>query len=159
MLTEILSELYERDLIKLKSEIEEYADAADLWLLEGDIKNTAGNLTLHIVGNLKHFIGGVLGGSDYVRDRDREFSDREVPRADLVAAIDETRAIVKSSLERLTEADYSNTYPIDVFGKPMTTGFFLIHLATHLNYHLGQINYHRRILSKQFQGDRVPGSI
>ena len=159
MLTEILLEVYERDLIKLKSEIEEYADAADLWLLEGDIKNAAGNLTLHIVGNLKHFIGAVLADSGYVRDRDREFSDNDVPRADLVAAIDETRAIIKSSLEGLTDEDYSATYPIDVFGTPMTTGFFLIHLATHLNYHLGQINYHRRILSKQFQGERVPGSI
>jgi uncharacterized damage-inducible protein DinB len=158
MLTNTLSEIYERDLVKLKQEIEEYVDAADLWLLQGDIKNTAGNLTLHIVGNLKHFIGTVLGGSDYVRDRDREFSDKDIPREDLVRDIDETRAIIRSTLDRITEAEYSKNYPIEVFGKPMTTGFFLIHLATHLNYHLGQINYHRRLLSKQLQDEKVPGS-
>jgi uncharacterized damage-inducible protein DinB len=159
MLTNTLSEIYERDLVKLKQEIEEYVDAADLWLLQGDIKNTAGNLTLHIVGNLKHFIGTVLGGSDYVRDRDREFSDKDIPREDLVRDIDETRAIIRSTLDRITEAEYSKNYPIEVFGKPMTTGFFLIHLATHLNYHLGQINYHRRLLSKQLQDEKVPGSL
>jgi uncharacterized damage-inducible protein DinB len=159
MLTNTLSEIYERDLVKLKQEIEEYVDAADLWLLQGDIKNTAGNLTLHIVGNLKHFIGTVLGGSDYVRDRDREFADKDIPREDLVRDIDETRAIIRSTLDRITEAEYSKNYPIEVFGKPMTTGFFLIHLATHLNYHLGQINYHRRLLSKQLQDEKVPGSL
>jgi uncharacterized damage-inducible protein DinB len=159
MLTNTLSEIYERDLVKLKQEIEEYVDAADLWLLQGDIKNTAGNLTLHIVGNLKHFIGTVLGGSDYVRDRDREFSDKDIPREDLVRDIDETRAIIRSTLDRITEAEYSKNYPIEVLGKPMTTGFFLIHLATHLNYHLGQINYHRRLLSKQLQDEKVPGSL
>jgi uncharacterized damage-inducible protein DinB len=159
MLTNTLSELYERDLVKLKQEIEDYVDAADLWLLEGDIKNTAGNLTLHIIGNLQHYIGAILGDTGYVRDREKEFSDSEVPREDLVRDIDETRAVVSSTLERITDADYSANYPIEVFGKPMTTGFFLIHLATHLNYHLGQINYHRRLLSKQLQGEKLPGSL
>jgi uncharacterized damage-inducible protein DinB len=159
MLTNTLSELYERDLVKLKQEIEDYVDAADLWLLEGDIKNTAGNLTLHIIGNLQHYIGAILGDTGYVRDREKEFSDSEVPREDLVRDIDETRAVVSSTLERITDADYSANYPIEVFGKPMTTGFFLIHLSTHLNYHLGQINYHRRLLSKQLKGEKVPGSL
>lgn len=157
MLNNILSDLFERDLAKVKSEIEQYSDAADLWLIGGDIANSAGNLTLHIVGNLRHFLGAVLGGSDYVRDRDREFSDSDVPREDLVALIDETRAAVKSTLENLNDEDLARTYPIAVFGEPMTTGYFLVHLATHLNYHLGQINYHRRILAKQFRGETTPG--
>ncbi len=157
MLTQILIELYERDLAKLKCEIEQYSNATDLWLIDGDIKNSAGNLTLHIVGNLKHFLGAILDGSDYVRDRDREFSDRDVPREDLVLAIDETRAIVKRTLAGLTDDDLSRNYPIEVFGEPMTTGFFLVHLETHLNYHLGQVNYHRRILAKQLKGEKIPG--
>ncbi len=157
MLTQILLDLYERDLAKLKSEIEQYSDAADLWRVEGGIANSAGNLTLHLIGNLEHFIGAVLGNSGYIRDRDREFSDRDIPREDLVSAIDETRATVKSTLEALTDEDLSQNYSIEVFGEPMTTGFFLVHLATHLNYHLGQINYHRRLLSKQLQGETTPG--
>ncbi|CAN5154034.1 hypothetical protein BH20ACI2_BH20ACI2_06130 [soil metagenome] len=156
MLTQILLDLYERDLAKLKSEIEQYTDAADLWRVECDIANSAGNLTLHLVGNLEHFIGAVLGDSGYIRDRDREFSDKGTPREDIVAAIDETRAIVKSTLETLTDEDLTKNYSIEVFGEPMTTGYFLVHLATHLNYHLGQINYHRRLLSKQLQGETIP---
>ncbi len=157
MLIAILSELYERDLAKVKSEIEQYSNASDLWLVDGDITNSAGNLTLHIVGNLQHFFGSVLGGSDYVRDRDREFSDSDVPREDLVAMIDGTRAVVKGTLEKLSDDDLADIYPIEVFGEPITTGYFLVHLATHLNYHLGQINYHRRIMAKQFKGETIPG--
>ncbi len=157
MLTQILLDLYERDLAKLKSEIEQYSNSSDLWRIEGDIANSAGNLTLHIAGNLKHFLGAILAGSDYVRDRDLEFSDTGIPREDLVSAIDETRAVVKSTFEKLNDDDFARNYPIEVFGEPMTTGYFLVHLATHLNYHLGQINYHRRILAKQFKGETTPG--
>ncbi len=146
MLNEILIQLYERDLAKLKTEVEQYADDADMWKKSGEITNSAGNLALHLTGNLKHFIGTVLGGSGFVRNRDLEFSDSGVSRADMLADIDETNTVIKSTIEKLTDADFSKTYPIEVFGQPMTTGYFLIHLATHLNYHLGQINYHRRIM-------------
>ena len=157
MLLNILTELYERDLAKLKSEIEQYSNSSDLWLIDGEIANSAGNLTLHIVGNLNHFLGGVLGGSGYVRDRDREFSDKDVPREDLVSSIDETRTIIRATFEKLSEEDLAAEYPIQVFGEPMKTGYFLVHLATHLNYHLGQVNYHRRLLAKQFKGESIPG--
>ena len=157
MLLNILTELYERDLAKLKSEIEQYSNSSDLWLIDGEIANSAGNLTLHIVGNLNHFLGGVLGGSGYVRDRDREFSDKDVPREDLVSSIDETRTIIRATFEKLSEEDLAAEYPIQVFGEPIKTGYFLVHLATHLNYHLGQVNYHRRLLAKQFKGESIPG--
>jgi hypothetical protein len=148
MLAEILKELYERDLGKLKAEIELYSDDADLWKTGGDITNSGGNLCLHLIGNLRHFLGAVLGDSGYVRDRDLEFSSGLVPRADLLAGIDSAAVDVVSTLERLSGDDFENTYPLEVFGRPMTTGYFLTHLATHLNYHLGQINYHRRMLSE-----------
>ncbi|MEO7673456.1 MAG: DinB family protein [Pyrinomonadaceae bacterium] len=147
MLKDILIELYERDLGHLRAEVEQYSDEADLWKTSGDITNSAGNLTLHLTGNLKHFIGAVLGGSGFVRDRDAEFSSEGVSRDELLADLSATAAVVKSTLEKLTDEDLANTYPIEVFGKPMTTGFFLAHLTTHLNYHVGQINYHRRLLA------------
>lgn len=146
MLTEILSDLYERDLGKLRQEIELYADEADLWKRPGELPNSAGNLCLHLNGNLQHFIGGVLGGSGYVRDRDAEFASTGVPRGKLLADIDRTLGVVKTTLATLNEADLGSPYPIEVFGKPMTTGWFLTHLATHLTWHLGQIDYHRRNL-------------
>ena len=148
MLTTVLSELYERDLNKLKDEVLKYNNESDLWKMGGEIPNSAGNLTLHLIGNLKHFIGTVLGGTAYVRDRDLEFSDDSVPRDLLIAGILETQSVVKETFSKLSAEDLEKTYPIEVFGRAMSTEYFLVHLATHLNYHLGQINYHRRLLSK-----------
>ncbi len=148
MLNATLIQLYQRDLDKLKTEIEQYSNEADLWKTSGEITNSAGNLTLHLIGNLKHFIGAVLGNSGFVRDRDAEFSTGGVSRDELLAEIDATALVVKSTLEKLTVEDLAQTYGIEVFGHPMTTEFFLVHLTTHLNYHLGQINYHRRLMSK-----------
>lgn len=148
MVIEILRELYSRDLNKLKAEVDLYADEADLWKTSGEISNSAGNLSLHLVGNLRHFFGAVLGGTGYVRDRDAEFSSGGVSRSDILAEIDAASADVLSTLSKLSDEELERTYPLDVFDRPMTTGYFLIHLATHLNYHLGQINYHRRLTAK-----------
>jgi len=147
MLIDTLEKLYDRDLSKLKEEIGLYADEADLWKTDGQISNSAGNLTLHLIGNLRHFFGAVLGGTGYVRDRDKEFSDGGVSRQELLAGIDQAAADVAATLAKLSDEDLAAKYPLDVFGHPMTTEYFVIHLATHLTYHLGQINYHRRLLS------------
>lgn len=148
MLNKILSELYERDLNKLREEIEQFTEEADLWTTSGGITNSAGNLCQHLTGNLRHFFGAVLGGSGYVRDRDAEFAAKGTTKADLLADIDAAAASVKDTLSKLTDDDFAKTYPVEVFGHPMTTGYFLVHLTTHFNYHLGQINYHRRLLAK-----------
>lgn len=148
MLRKVLTELYERDLSKLREEIASYKDEADLWKLADGISNSGGNLCLHLTGNLKHFFGAVLGENGYVRDRDLEFADKNVPRSEMIAEIDVTKNVVLSTLAALTEEDLDKVYPIEVFGKPMTTGFFVTHLATHFNYHLGQINYHRRLVAQ-----------
>lgn len=147
MLRKVLAEIYERDLDKLKAEIEGYSDEADLWKTADGITNSAGTLCLHLTGNLRHFFGAILGGSGYVRDRDAEFASRNVPRNEMLADIDEAKEIVLGTLAGLTEADLDKPYPVEVFGHPMTTGYFLTHLSTHFNYHLGQLNYHRRILA------------
>ncbi len=146
MLTEILTQLYDRDLKKLRAEIELYDNEADLWKKPGNVPNSAGNLCLHLNGNLQHFIGAILGQSGYVRDREAEFSLTDIPRETMLADVDNTLAVVKSTLAKLNEVDLSGNYPIEVFGYPMTTGWFLVHLSTHLTWHLGQINYHRRML-------------
>lgn len=147
MLTKVLSELYERDLNKLESEIDQYENESDLWKTSDGIANSAGNLCLHLTGNLQHFIGAVLGNSGYVRDRDAEFANKNISREQLSDEIDTARSVVTSTLEKLTDEDLAKNYPIEVFGHPMTTEYFLTHLTTHFNYHLGQINYHRRMLS------------
>jgi len=142
----ILSDLYLRDLEKLKTEITSYKDEQNIWKISGEILNSAGNLCLHLCGNLQHFVGAVLGNSGYVRKRDEEFSKKNVPIRELVADIDLTSKVIQDTFVKLSEDDLQKIYPINVFGYEMTTEYLLTHMAAHLNYHLGQINYHRRLL-------------
>lgn len=146
MLINILKTLFKRDLTKLKNEIVAYQDEANIWKVEKNITNCGGNLCLHLVGNLNHFIGTLLGETGYIRQRDLEFSLKDVPKETLVQQIEETTEMIEKVLSQLTEGELTKEYPIIVFKKRMATGFFLTHLATHLTYHLGQINYHRRLL-------------
>lgn len=146
MITESLKSLYTRDLNKLKTEIQAYKNEETLWIIENNISNSAGNLCLHLAGNLSHFFGTVLGNSGYVRQRDLEFSLKDVPRAELLEKVDETLDVVIKTLNQLNTEDLEKEYPIEPLGYKMTTEYFLIHLVGHLEYHLGQINYHRRLL-------------
>lgn len=134
-----------RDLETLAQEIRLYPNDELLWIVKGNISNPAGNLCLHICGNLQHFIGHILGGSDYKRNRDAEFSMTNVPRWELYELISKTKVTVESTLNALEKNKLTELFPIEVLGHPMTTMFFLTHLSCHLNYHLGQVNYHRRM--------------
>ena len=142
-----LVQLFNRDIERLAKEIKAYKQEADLWKLPDGINNTGGNLCMHIAGNLQHFIGQILGNSGYVRIREAEFGDKNVATATLLKEIKTTQKIVSKTLTSVTPKQLAANYPIEVFGKPMTTSFFLMHLSGHLNYHLGQINYHRRLLA------------
>jgi hypothetical protein len=141
-----LIQLFERDLNRLTKEIESYGDETNLWNTTDQITNSAGNLVLHLVGNLKHFIGKEIGGYDYQRNREFEFSGKDVPRAELLKEINSCKTQVIVSLEGMDGSLLSTNYPLEVFGHQMDHSFFLLHLYGHLNYHLGQINYHRRFL-------------
>ncbi|MBO9731146.1 MAG: DinB family protein [Chitinophaga sp.] len=145
MLTGILINLFERDLSKLEQEIAAYESAEAVWRVAPGITNSAGNLCLHLCGNLQHFVGAILGKSGYVRNRELEFSARNVPTEDLLVLVGSTRRTVLTVIAGLTAEDLDAVYPEKVFFDGMTTGHFLVHLSTHLNYHLGQINYHRRL--------------
>ncbi|WP_299124457.1 DinB family protein [uncultured Winogradskyella sp.] len=146
MLTETLIKLFSRDLNKLKTEIQLYNDEANLWKTDGSVSNSAGNLCLHLVGNLNHFIGAILGDSGYVRQRDLEFSLKDISKLDLIKQIDNTVEVVEKTLSKLTQEHLQKEYKPRVFEYTMTTEYFLVHLTTHLAYHLGQINYHRHLL-------------
>ncbi len=141
-----LIELYERELQRLSEEVNAYEDEAALWLLGGQINNSAGNLCLHLIGNLNHFVGAVLGNSGYVRDRDSEFLLKNVPRQEILTRIDDTRLMVKSVLDQLPDHALEQIYPLKKHDETITTTQMLLHLLSHLNYHLGQVNYHRRLL-------------
>lgn len=146
-MTESLNLVMQRSLQQLKKEMSAYANESDLWLMDGEIPNSAGNLCLHLCGNLQHYIGAVLGKSGYIRQRDAEFSTKDVPVSELLSLIDITMAAVSTTLSDMDIERLGDDYPEQIFTAPMTTEYFLIHLANHLGYHLGQINYHRRLLA------------
>ncbi|MDX6181965.1 DinB family protein [Flavobacterium sp. Fl-77] len=146
MLIETLKSLFDRDLNKLKSEIEAYQDESKIWAIDKNIANSAGNICLHLIGNINAYIGAEIGKTGYNRNRPLEFSSKDIPKSELIRKIEDTISVVNNALDSLTEADLAASYPQIVFEKEMTTGFFLVHLSTHLAYHLGQINYHRRLV-------------
>ena len=145
MLIDTLKILFNRDLKRLISEIELYNSETDIWKVEGQINNSAGNLCLHLVGNLNTYIGGELGNTGYVRNRELEFSLKDIPRQELIQKVENTIEVINQTLDNLDETLLENAYPILVFEKKTTTEYLLVHLTTHLTYHLGQINYHRRL--------------
>ncbi|MCX2495134.1 DUF1572 family protein [Pedobacter sp. PF22-3] len=149
MLAETLKKLFNRDLSKLKSEIEAYQKEENLWLIDHGIANPAGNLCLHLVGNLNTYIGAILGGTDYVRNRELEFTLKDIPKQELINMIEATIGVVSKTLDQVSKEQMDNEYPILVFEEKTSTEFFLVHLTTHLAYHLGQINYHRRLLDRE----------
>lgn len=142
-----LQQILDRDLEKLRQEVGAYPDEETVWSVLPGTSNSGGNLCLHLAGNLQHFIGAVLGGSGYQRDREAEFSTRYLPKDRLLREIDAARLAIVRTLSKLDPDRLDELYPVEVFGHPMTVGYFLLHLTAHLNYHLGQINYHRRLLS------------
>ena len=146
MLIESLQTLFNRDLNKLKTEILLYQDEKNIWHIEKSIANSAGNLCLHLIGNLNTYLGAVIGKTNYIRNRELEFSQKDISRYELINKIEDTIIVVNDALNKLTDEALQEEYPILVFEKKTSTLYFLIHLTTHLAYHLGQINYHRRLL-------------
>lgn len=148
MVIETLRSLFVRDLNRLHTEMQSYKEERAIWKTQHEIPNSAGNLCLHLVGNLNTYIGREIGRTGYVRNREQEFSLKDVPREELLTKVENTIEMVNASLDKLSEDMLADVYPVLVFEEKTTTGYLLIHLATHLAYHLGQINYHRRLIDK-----------
>ncbi len=141
-----------RELRALERELGKYRTEEEVWILPPGIPNSGGTLALHAAGNLRHFIGAVLGGDAYVRDRDAEFSLRGVPRAELVARLRAAAGIVDSTLGRIEPGVLDRAYPSPVANRRVNTGEFMLHLASHLAYHVGQVDFHRRMVTGDASG-------
>jgi uncharacterized damage-inducible protein DinB len=144
-----LLKLYQRDILNLYKEIELYQDEQQLWEILDGTSNSGGNLALHLMGNLNTYFGKNLGNTGYVRNREAEFEDKNIPKERLLKSIEEVNQVVSKVLSTLTDEQMSAVYPENVLGYEMTTEYFLIHLHGHLTYHTGQINYHRRVLGNK----------
>ena len=142
-----------RDLKAVGREVEAYPDDASLWRTPPGVANSGGTLALHLCGNVQHFFGAILGGTGYVRDRAAEFSRRDVPRAEIVQQVNAAVAAAERGLAKVTDASLGERFSEAIAGHTVETGEWLIHLAVHLGYHLGQIDYHRRLVTGK--GDTV----
>ncbi|MFZ5553218.1 MAG: DinB family protein [Bacteroidota bacterium] len=140
------TEIFHRDIQKWKEEILAFKNEEDLWKVKGGFINSAGNLTLHIIGNLNHFIGAQLGNTGYIREREKEFSDKNVLRDEMLKNLESASALVTKVLSGLNENDLEKIFPLNTFGENRSTHFVLLQLVAHLNYHLGQVNALRRLL-------------
>lgn len=136
------SSFFYQYLDQISKEINSYDHEEDIWENVGETKNSAGNLTLHILGNLNHFVGAALASNGYVRDRDAEFADKDVPRAKLLEEIEHVKALIVKTLPHLN--NLSDSYPEGYWNDSGSIHFQLLRLLSHLAYHTGQINYHRR---------------
>jgi uncharacterized damage-inducible protein DinB len=138
--------LISQNLHNLQKEIEAFKEDAELRQTLPGVSNSAGNLCLHICGNLQHFVGTILGKTGYERNREAEFSSNSMTQETLLREIQTTQVVMQEVIPFLSELEWEKEYPIQVFQEPMRTGYFLMHLSMHLSYHLGQINYLRRIM-------------
>ena len=138
-------QLYRDYLEILKKEMSLYKDEKNIWKTEGEVKNSSGNLCLHICGNLNHFFGATIGNTGYVRDRDSEFSKKGLSREELLKGVDDTIEMMEKIFDNLNDEKVNEEYPNDWFGKNVSIGYVITRLVSHLSYHVGQINYNRRL--------------
>jgi hypothetical protein len=139
--------LFRRDLTRLLQELHAFPDDLCLWRTLPGIGNSAGNLALHLEGNLREYIGRQIGNVSYQRDRNAEFATPQLPKSELIQRLDGVHQLIPPIVAALPADTLAATYPEQVFGAPISTGQFLLSLYGHLNYHLGQIDYLRRILT------------
>jgi hypothetical protein len=146
MLNTILTSFYERDIRKMIAEVELFRDEENLWKTHGDIRNSSGNLVLHIIGGTNYLIGATLANTGYVRNRDLEFTAKNVPRRELVEGLEKLIPMITGTLNGYSQEDMDSAFPFDFDGARNSKTYVLVQLLAHLNYHLGQVNYLRRML-------------
>jgi hypothetical protein len=143
MLNNILAGFYERDIRKLIEEVNLFKDEANLWRTTGSVKNSCGNLVLHVVGGTNYLVGTIIVNTGYVRNRDEEFIKKGIARSELIARLEQLIPMINHALGAV---DMDAEYPLIFDDDKRSNSYLLVQLLAHLNYHLGQVNYLRRIL-------------
>ena len=152
MLVAAVAAILDRDLQALTREVMAYPDERSLWATPTGITNSAGTLAIHLAGNIRHYFGAKLGDSGYVRDRPAEFATRDVPRATIIGQIEEARTALRAAADRTSDDRQDEDYPEVIAGVRVAMGEYLIHLVSHFAYHLGQLDYHRRMVTGSPKG-------
>jgi uncharacterized damage-inducible protein DinB len=147
MLVAAVAAILDRDLRAVARQVMAYPDERSLWATPPGVTNSGGTLALHLAGNIRHYLGARLGGTGFVRDRPAEFAARDLPRAIILQQIEEARAAVRAAAARTSDGRLDQDFPEVVGGVRVATGEYLIHLVSHFTYHLGQLDYHRRMVT------------
>jgi uncharacterized damage-inducible protein DinB len=111
--------------------------------------NSVGHLVLHLTGNLNYYIGARVAETGYVRDRDREFTDKQPPsKEEALGAFDRTIAMVVATIQKQTASDWGKAYTAD--REPEAANRFQIFVRSvgHAYHHVGQIVYLSRELAR-----------
>lgn len=140
------------ELEQLRNAVHELAEPLserELWRKPVEPGNSVGHLILHLTGNLNHYVGAQLGGTGYVRDREREFTQEQHPaKPVLLASLDAAVATFHRVVEGLSAEQLAAPYPHGASGSVLKT---LVHTVAHFALHRGQMSYLAR-LAKQADG-------
>jgi hypothetical protein len=147
MLLDELKMFLLRDVAALERELELYPDDSSVWKSVTGLPNSAGNLILHLSGSLQYFFGALLGNTGYLRNREAEFSKRDVPRHELRKELAAARQGVLAGFEQLTPERLEQPFPARITDTDLSTRLTILQFVTHVAYHLGQLDYHRRMVT------------
>jgi uncharacterized damage-inducible protein DinB len=132
---------------KLRNDVRELAEPlsdAQFWTKPIEPGNSVGHLVLHLTGNLNHFVGGQLGGTGYLRDREREFTETRLPsKAETLSKLEDAVATFRRVVSGLNTEQLAAPHPEARFGLVMNA---LVHLLGHFALHRGQMSYIVRLL-------------
>jgi uncharacterized damage-inducible protein DinB len=151
-----ISRVLVRELESLQREIALFPDDESVWKALPGVTNSAGNLALHVAGNLRHFVGATLGQTGYLRDRPAEFSRRSGTRAEVMAELQNAIVDVQATLSHISVERWHAEYPIAVRDVHAPTALYMLHFCSHAAFHLGQVDYLRRILTGE---NRTAGAV
>ncbi|HEY7307925.1 MAG TPA: DinB family protein [Gemmataceae bacterium] len=120
----------------------------EFWTKPLDPGNSVGHLVLHLTGNLNYFVGAQLGGSGYVRDREREFTETQLPsKGDALQKLDDAVTMFRKVVSGLSAEQLAAAHPETRFGVVMNA---LIHLLAHFALHRGQMSYIVRLVKSAY---------
>lgn len=139
-------QFYQKGLQDLRQEATQFKSEELLWKTLPGVKNSCGNLFLHLIGNLNYFIGAQMGNTGYVRNRDLEFSAKDVPVHEIIKQIEALETIIPTVLQSKSEGWLAEEFLMEFLGAKQKNEFMITQMLVHLNYHCGQINYLRRML-------------
>ena len=139
--------IIDRDLGTVRREVEAYPKEQDLWREVPGIANVGGTLVLHLAGNIQHYFGARLGGTGYVRDRPAEFARRNVRRSELLGELAAAHVALEAARNAGRVTDLLADFPEVVSGARVAINEYLMHLVAHFAFHLGQLDYHRRVVT------------